>query len=302
MGSEVAWLITSKGDFLKTGDSGNNWSSVSASQIGGFEQVDFIDLQEGWAVNSKAQVWHTLNGGLDWSRLATLDYANEPFVGPIHKVRFVDAVHGWIVDPFSVWRTDDGGKHWEKVIPWAASDDIKEVVYSCYFINSEIGWLGGDHGAVYSTNDGGRSWQGRRIAPKEMLFDTIQFFDEKAGLVSTKPINIIYLTDDGGKTWHGNSSSDIDNRWRLLSINFISKNEGWAAGQDTSALSKSGKGILLHSLDGGYTWQPIQIEIDEPFFLIVGFTSAREGWLVGNNKVYRTADGGKTWLTVLKLQ
>jgi photosystem II stability/assembly factor-like uncharacterized protein len=302
MGGSIAWLITSKGEFLKTEDAGNNWNTVSANQIGGFEQVDFINEQQGWAVNSKAQVWHTLNGGLDWARLATLDYTSEPFVGPIHKIKFVDAAHGWIVDPFSVWRTDDGGKHWEKIVPWATSDDIKEVVYSCYFINSDIGWLGGDHGAVYSTNDGGRSWQAKRIAPKDMLFDTIEFIDDKAGLVSTKPINIIYLTDDGGETWRGTPLSDINDSWRLLSINFINNNEGWAAGLDNSAVGGNSRGLLLHSLDGGHTWQSIQTGIDELFFLIVGFTSVNEGWLIGYNNVYRTADGGKSWLTVLKLK
>src|SRR5437763_708175 len=59
-GPDMAWFVTAKeGELLRTADGGNSWNRISASLIGGFEVINFIDEQNGWAFSKQANVWRT---------------------------------------------------------------------------------------------------------------------------------------------------------------------------------------------------------------------------------------------------
>ena len=61
------------------------------------------------------------------------------------------------------------------------------------------------------------------------------------------------------------------------------------------------RGIVLHTLDGGKTWQTVDIGKVEPFFHRVYFADTQHGWLFSRDNTYRTDNGGKSWSPVLKL-
>jgi len=67
---------------------------------------------------------------------------------------------------------------------------------------------------------------------------------------------------------------------------------GWLVGKNST---------LLETFDGGQTWQPRALELDEGqaySFTSVSF-SGQEGWVVGQPAILlHTTDGGKTWLRV----
>ena len=97
-------------------------------------------------------------------------------------------------------------------------------------------------------------------------------------------------TQDGGKLWDILSIGRDD--VSLLTVDFISKKEGWVGGQ---VCCNTGDGIILHTEDGGKTWETQHIE---PFndFRALSFSDSLHGIAGGQGKsLLFTKNGGKIW-------
>src|SRR5262245_28863733 len=80
----------------------------------------------------------------------------------------------------------------------------------------------------------------------------------------------------------------------LHAVQFLNKNEGWAAGDD---------GVVWHTIDGGQTWERQPTGVRGSLRALF-FRDPMEGWAVGreelpgggsNGVVLGTRDGGVTW-------
>lgn len=73
----------------------------------------------------------------------------------------------------------------------------------------------------------------------------------------------------------------------LFSVSFPSTQEGWACGR---------WGTILHTSDGGKTWQPQESATDYTLSAIY-FIDTRQGWAVGDQgAILHSADGGVHWV------
>ncbi|MFN9525662.1 MAG: WD40/YVTN/BNR-like repeat-containing protein [Pseudomonadaceae bacterium] len=134
----------------------------------------------------------------------------------------------------------------------------------------------------------------------------------------------ILVSDDQGASW---SQAQVPVSVDLVAVSFPSANLGWAVGHG---------GVVLHSADGGMTWQKqldgqqaAQLAIDyysgaaarikgaEDFlakerqldvdgetqpFLDLYFADERHGYVVGTfNRIFATDDGGRTWTPLMHL-
>jgi photosystem II stability/assembly factor-like uncharacterized protein len=152
---------------------------------------------------------------------------------------------------------------------------------------------------IYLTAEGGKV---RRVRNKELGFPVIYSLDEHTSWAWS---DWLERTDDGGNTWR--KLYQLNGRIELFSTHFINKNEGWAAGlevpesfasQVRNPSAPKSYGILLHTKDGGKTWDRAAMPTDR-LFQRVAFSDSKRGWLLGVDRLYRTADGGLTWTTVL---
>ncbi|MCO4798010.1 MAG: hypothetical protein KC484_02265 [Colwelliaceae bacterium] len=121
------------------------------------------------------------------------------------------------------------------------------------------------------------------LAVKSMLFDITNVNDDFMVAV--------------GERGHILRSQDVDN-WQqvqvptqstLTAVTFINSLLGWAVGHD---------GVILHSSDGGLTWEIQQFlpHIQKPL-LDVAFKNAKDGVALGAYGLFfRTTDGGNTWI------
>ena len=147
--------------------------------------------------------------------------------------------------------------------------------------NQSVGWIAGNDGRLYATDDGGQSWEmqfakseraGRKIFP---LTSEVVWM---VGLYGT-----IIKTEDG-RTWREVSAPTAEH---LLSVYFVDAQIGWACGSN---------GSILNSTDGGDSWQ-IQSSPVATSLTDIAFANASEGWAVGDDgHILHTTDGGTNWI------
>lgn len=308
-GTDLIWLVTRRpGYLLHSSDAGKIWQRQRAGQITKSSEVSFIDADHGWSISSSAnhdgQIWWTTDGGSTWSLLATLksDRPGWRFTAAVQLV-FVDRQIGWLIETFSVWRTSDGGTTWRQVLSTAQMGGAQPSVGR--FLDPLTAWISGG-GKVFRTADGGITWDAQSVVDN-IHFSDIFFIDQQTGWGVSG--NRVYFTGDSGRNWR--LQSILAQAWQIESCHFVSEKEGWAAGMrllgpsfglpQTNIMHNLARGIVLHTLDGGETWQMVNLGKHEPFFRRVHFSNAQQGWVFSRDKIYRTANSGRTWRLVLTL-
>ncbi len=110
------------------------------------------------------------------------------------------------------------------------------------------------------------------------------FINEKVGWVAGT-FGTLMKTMDGGNTWVGVKIDDS----RFSDVDFTAADRGWAVGKD---------GAFYKTNDGGESWERVissGFPPDEDFSRVVFFNDTL-GYVLGYKGVYRTADGGDSWV------
>jgi hypothetical protein len=76
-------------------------------------------------------------------------------------------------------------------------------------------------------------------------------------------------TDDGGQTW---ARVESPAHSTLLSVQFVSEDEGWIAGRG---------GVILRSGNGGRTWVEQESTTKQNLYAL--FINKKNGWAVGSD-------------------
>ncbi len=210
-------------------------------------------------------------------------------------VYFTGAEKGWIAgDNGYLASTTDGGKSWNPY-PLNTTEDINEI----YFRNDDNGYLVAGR-KMYSTRDGGRTWQEIRIyrsgefgaARPEFL--SIRFSDKKRGYVVGSVLrtsgsddivvdSLLMRTEDGGDTWR---RITVPSKAELFHLDFDGNSRGWIVGDG---------GVILASTDEGNTWVKQSSGTTMPLYN-VHFRDSKEGYIVGKSgTILRTENGGAFW-------
>lgn len=137
---------------LQTTDGGQIWQKQTIDSLGSLNSICFPSKEIGWAVGGR--IIKTSDGGITWhvqSNLTNLGH-----------VQFINANTGWVGIGYqsdnNLYKTTNGGNTWVSQII-----DTNIVMYSFYFINSNMGWAVGDYYQgqgrnIYKTTNGGQSW------------------------------------------------------------------------------------------------------------------------------------------------
>jgi photosystem II stability/assembly factor-like uncharacterized protein len=331
-------------DLYRTADAGRTWTLVkkdvfAGQTVGTFE---FINATTGFASTSTSQgsFWKTTDGGLTWALPGhrTLP-GNVGCPAPVDAgagspvpVLMADASTGWAV---GARRTVDGGNHWVASGPPSAA--LKSSGYAEFFLDATHAWVAvaagsasacADHIVVYSTSDGGASWQqgeqipvvnttsgviwvgrGESSSPTFPIEDReswIDFVDPLDGwlLVETQPVEFmtgpstigpLYRTTDGGLHWSVVSQqpgAGLECQM-TFGVSFNTTTTGWIG---LSPCGSDMSDLVTH--DGGATWSTQLIipgcgcQGGTPVFLDPkhGYESAE-----GPFGLAETSDGGRTW-------
>lgn len=193
---------------------------------------------------------------------------------------------------------------WEIMRRSSAADKNLRAVF---FVDSLTGWAAGEAGAVFRTNDGGRTWK-PLVNNTSININRLHFVDwntgwmlgELPGKDGAAPQTVLLSTVNGGRTWTRQPLPDV------VSFYFVNAKTGWAVGSNAT---------LLKTSDGGATWQnyadlekliglPIESGTYNFGFCDAQFMDAEHGWALGNfygraknhlGGLFVTSDGGATW-------
>lgn len=256
-------------DLFRTQDGGISWNKIDhtiASNIPShyFADVRLTSSETGIAKCTDGKLYLSIDGGKSWKIVLSGDY--------VHDIYFVNDSAGWIVSDFRdmkrkikerrLMKTEDGGRTWKQTTTPPFIDDSvidKSIKKSpdvtnawmghknIRFVNDLQGWIFGDHGDVYRTIDGGKTWESANHlydwqmgGGNDLVIRDGSFVDEKVGyLVGDK--GRIWKTTDSGKTWRQLQSGTKEN---LLSVFFASATDGWCVRSDA----------IMQTVDGGEHW------------------------------------------------
>ena len=148
-------------------------------------------------------------------------------------------------------------------------------------------WAVGEVGHVLFTDDGGASWHRRAFNLPDRGTD-VAFADPLHGWLVTDGGTAL-ATGDGGATWTVGGQSHLN----LSSVASTDADHVWALGDATDVGTGLSRSSVLRSADGGQTW--VRTGFGTTPLADTFFADARHGWLVGFDRIWATADGGKTW-------
>jgi photosystem II stability/assembly factor-like uncharacterized protein len=143
-------------------------------------------------------------------------------------------------------------------------------------------WVVGYYGAIFHSNDGGKSWSRQNSETSDSLLG-VDFVTDHQGWVVGESGMILH-TKDGGTKWEKQLSPVPDER--LLKVQFVNERDGWAAGSN---------GVIIRTLDGGAHWERLPFRGDVTLNDF-HFLNTSEGWVAGEfETILHTTNGGKTW-------
>ncbi len=288
--SQTAWIAGTRGSVFRTIDRGKSWVAHASED---YQPLDNLTLVR---FNSQGK---GCIAGENGTILVSADksYTWRPGLLPINvdllfnDIQFSDSQYVYMAarkkttDMYELFTSGDGNKTW-----------IRSAMPSIGCIRS----IGPDSligvtdkysdASFYLSIDGGNRWDTLSRIPDYYVSDlfaiTIDTFWVVGNLNSFE--GCIFTTTDHGKHFDRISSVDrTDSKNKAFhSIIFSDPATGWVVGDS---------GLLLKSVDSGYTWQR-QPSPTRATLTKIRFLTPRFGWTFGGSTIFITTDGGASWI------
>ena len=182
-----------------------------------------------------------------------------------------------------IFFSDDTGASWHEV-----STPATETLTAVHFFDAEHGWAVGHRGVALRTEDGGLTWQRGTL---DIDFDNSMFdvwFRTPSDGLALSMFGQIFVTKDGGRTWQSRLvlNEEVEFDAHLYSITSLTDGTLFVAGE---------MGSLLHSQNGGETWEVLYSPYIGSYFGIIHGTGDRLIAFGLRGNAWRSDDRGTSW-------
>jgi photosystem II stability/assembly factor-like uncharacterized protein len=107
-------------------------------------------------------------------------------------MHFVTEQTGYMVGKYgSIWRSDDGGKTWERLRRASTLGNERHRYSAVFFTSADEGWIAGENGTLLHTLDAGKTWQRWEVEGGEGEHFRTLCADGR----------YVWLGTDGGEVW-----------------------------------------------------------------------------------------------------
>ena len=332
VGGDHLWAAGYFGALYRTRDAGRSWQKLRPGTTRSIYDISFADERNGWAVGRIGFIIHTIDGGDEWE-LQTI-----PRDPPRHilSVFALDANRAWAVGDWGGrYYTTDAGRTWldrsflldeshpafkyltdAELEAHERGEPIYDDIYlnDIFFTDEQHGWIVGEYGFIFRTEDGGETWQKGKIVGAVSFEDVVfpeldadvpksvwgTLFDAAEVLVDKQYLRVRvegFLTRDELARTKDTFLADE----RAEDIRDFLEGEG--VGQDRIRIQNrtplDAEDIDLDAFVASkLAGEPIaRIEVIEtPFLFDVKFRDPQHGLVAGlGGVILNTDDGGRTW-------
>jgi photosystem II stability/assembly factor-like uncharacterized protein len=166
----------------------HNLNAISDNYPVPFQEPDLV------AVGDMGTVIKSTDFGLSWFQL------NFPFNYNLNDCYIRDNEIFISGDEYSFFKTTNNGETWIPVGPGLQKTAGSQNSYNrIYFYDDNLGFVGGPHGLILKTTDGGNSWQTKVAQGFSEVYD-LYFVSPDSG-AAVGPNGVARFTTDGGETW-----------------------------------------------------------------------------------------------------
>ena len=317
-GVSESWIV-------RTNDGGITWYNVTPTEleeVGSAVETFILDKDHAWIQKpdfnnfpNNGLLYHTADGGLTWNISST------PFSGG--DLSFIDPRNGWMLadlgagagsNAVAVFQTTDGGTIWTQTytndpnLPEAGDSlPLGGLKADLVPLSMQTAWVGGvtySPGTVYlyRTDDGGHTWSpvslelpaGAENFELGIDKDQMRFVSADDGFLVVRMSGdstqtAVYVTNDGGESWTLTPTLIPE----AGASDFLSAEE---------AIIYNGEQFYV-TRDRARTWTTVSPDIVfGDSFATMDFVNPNSGWIItaagDTRSLYRTHDGGATWLPV----
>ena len=265
------------------------WQALDTNTDHLLWSAHFTNPDTGWACGglryTEATLLYTQNGGDTWQK-QSLDFGKIIF-----DIQFLNAQKGFATAyDGKILSTKDGGQNWA-IYQMQSGEKPWQALRSLQFVNDTLGFVVGgqgyNSGIVMRTIDGGLSWQNTWF---DAELRDVFFTDARTGYISG--YGVIFKTLDAGQTWFPlEVSGDF-----FTALHFPTPLVGYAVGN---------QGTILKTTTAGHSWNKLRngnkIGQKNLHFERLFFKNEDIGYLVGRKVVWKTTDGGATFVSLSDL-
>lgn len=332
VGSDHLWAAGYFGAIYRTTDGGEHFTKLETPTDKSIYDIAFADEKNGWAVGRRGFVIHTSDGGDTWERQTIPRTPSQH----VFAISTIDADQAWAIGEWGGrYFTADGGETWEdrsflmdnthpafqyltefELERYESGEKLYDDIYlnDVFFLDAEHGWMVGEYGFIWRTDDAGETWERGKIQG-ELAFDDL-FFEPFEDRIPRSSWDMLFAAAEILK----------QRAYLKVKINaFVTPEELRKTG-DTFLADERASSIQEFLEDEGITQDRlkivnptpfdqesvdmeafnrrkldprprVKIEVMEtPFLFDVKFKDAMNGMVAGlGGVILHTSDGGRTW-------
>jgi uncharacterized repeat protein (TIGR01451 family) len=325
----IGYLTFNK-KLYKTTNGGLQWQQLGNYN---FFQLDFVTASIGYGrVGSK--LYRTTNGGMSWTLQSDIPLDNEVTVKSatelwrntfdsyndtlfviifrstnsgvtwqhvnighdisfMNKLQFISDSVGFIYGTKDyLYRTGNGGQNWVKYTVSECAGCLSPLSDILKFDNNNLALF--EHNIVYSSSDGGKSWQSTQPQQYCSAIDgTPMAFSSLNNIGYLTYFNKIFKSLDFGQSW-----ADLHEFYcpfKVFSGCFDFNGKIWLA-TSNGVISTTQVQLAANDL----AFENVLIDPTNLYIYDVKFSSPDTGYACSIDRIYRTTNGGATWTTVFE--
>lgn len=279
---ENAWAAVSSttgegGMILHTSDGGSTWKVQALPQAvpEGVKGIKGVSRNEAWAVGLNGPVMHTNDGGERWEIVPTQGIT-------LRQINRIDVLGSdiWIADvgngETGMVHSPDGGRTWRQ--EYLPGVDKGHGPMTASIVNTQVAWASVNmQGELYRTLDGGLTWKidAPDLSGPNDIDDVCAVGANEAWAVQN--------TSGGGYVMRvkivGNDVMKSDWNFQYYvyeGVSAVDERRAWIGGyRGMSSPPELPKGSILHTNDGGETWLPQTLPVNDVDIWKLSFVGAR---------------------------
>jgi photosystem II stability/assembly factor-like uncharacterized protein len=293
---------------FKSTDAGESWADTGLPRVLAVA-IDPLDSGRLYAGTDGGGVFRSGDGGTSWSAINSGLRASGVYnlvTDPQNTSTLYATVSACCPPSAGLFKSTDGGTSWS-----LASSGLPENVVGPPAIDpqnpSTIYTGGWDWAGVFKSTDGGVSWSAANSGLNLQVVSTLVIDPQNSSTIYAGGWRGLFKSADGGATWL-DTQAPVLNSVGKLAIDIKNPGTIYAAGSIECMTRGCIRVRVLKSTDGGGTWTAADFAFQLGDFIagisVFAFDpqnpstvyAATGGWDAPQGSVWKSTDGGTSWL------